>query len=125
MILKFFKKADFILIGMLILIGIGSFFIVSKDNEAGKTVIIKDNGKLYGRYSLNEDRNITIANQDKKNVITIKNNTVIMKEANCKNQLCVNHKAINKSGESIICLPNRIAVEIKGDKGDEYDSISK
>jgi hypothetical protein len=46
-----------------------------------------------------------------------------MDSASCKNQVCVDHGAISLKGDSIVCLPNRVVVEIKGEGG-EADVIS-
>ncbi len=47
------------------------------------------------------------------NTIEIKDGEVDVTEASCKNRICVNHKKIEKKGESIVCLPNKVVVEIK------------
>ena len=48
-----------------------------------------------------------------------------MIEADCRDQLCVNQKAISADGESIICLPNKIVVEVESDKESELDAVMK
>ena len=48
-----------------------------------------------------------------------------MSEANCHDQLCVKQGRINKVGQSIVCLPNRVVITvISGDK-DSMDSVVK
>ena len=49
------------------------------------------------------------------NLISVADGTVTMEEADCKDQICVHHKPISSAGESIICLPHRLVVEITGD----------
>ncbi len=58
------------------------------------------------------------------NVIAIKDGCVYMKEADCKNKICVNTGKINSPGQSIVCLPNRIIVEITG-KEEGFDAVAK
>ena len=43
----------------------------------------------------------------------IQNGEVFMENSNCKNQICVKHKKISRSGESIICLPNKVIIQTK------------
>ena len=38
---------------------------------------------------------------------------------------CVHEKAISADGESIICLPNKIVVEVESDKESELDAVMK
>ena len=37
-----------------------------------------------------------------------------MKWADCEDQLCVHQKEITLENESIICLPNKVIVEVSG-----------
>jgi hypothetical protein len=46
-----------------------------------------------------------------------------MASSDCHNQVCVEHAPISHSGESIICLPHKLVVTIKGGKEAEVDAI--
>lgn len=46
------------------------------------------------------------------NLLAVSNGTVRMEAADCRDQICVRHHAISSAGESIICLPHKLAVEI-------------
>ena len=48
-----------------------------------------------------------------------------LKEASCPDHLCINMGRIRKTGQSIICLPNKVTVEIRGKKesDDGIDAI--
>ena len=120
---QYIKKADIILLIVLVLVGLASTVYVAMSRSGGDTVIIEQNGDLYGKYSLYEDKVITIDGKHSKNIVTIEDGQVIMSESTCKNQVCVRHGAISATGESIICLPNRVVVKIEG-KGGGYDAVS-
>ena len=48
-----------------------------------------------------------------------------MASSDCANQVCVNTGAIYLAGDSIVCLPNRVMVEILSEsKGGGVDVIS-
>lgn len=123
---RLFKKADFVLLVFLVLITAASWIWLAAAETTGAKVTIKQDGELYGTYQLSEDREITVTDEnDGENVVIIKDGSVIMKSASCHNQVCVNHAAISKTGESIICLPNKVIVSIENENGgDEYDAIS-
>ena len=94
-------------------------------NGADKThVVIKVEGKVYGTYSLSKDQTITIEEYGHYNRVEIKDGKVQMMEANCHNQLCVNQGAITTSNIPIVCLPNRVVVEIV-DGEEEVDVLSR
>lgn len=79
-------------------------------------------GEEYGLYPLEEDRTIEVLREGHSNVISIRNGTVQMESADCHNQICVGTGVISRTGETIVCLPNRVVVEILADgKGGESD----
>ncbi|MCQ2567827.1 MAG: NusG domain II-containing protein [Mogibacterium sp.] len=122
---KFLTKADIILLIVLVLIGIASTVYVSSSKTGGDKISITRSGKLYGTYSLIEDREIPITDDSGEvtNTVVINGGKVHMGSASCHNQVCVHHAAISSNGESIICLPNRVIVQIEGGGG--YDAISR
>lgn len=42
-------------------------------------------------------------------------------KADCKDQICADHKAIEKSGETIVCLPHKVVIEIRSEDGKEQE----
>ena len=82
------------------------FFFTRKD---GATVTVKENNKTVCEYPLDTDRQIELEH----NTAVIKDGKVYMSEADCKNQICVKTGKISKRGECIVCLPNRVIIEIK------------
>ena len=120
---KYIRKADVILLIILVIVGLVCTVIVSRSGSAGDSVVIEQNGDLFATYSLNEDRTVTVEGAKTTNIVKISNGEVIMSESTCKNQVCVRHSAISRSGESIICLPNRVVVRIEG-KGGGYDAVT-
>ena len=59
------------------------------------------------------------------NLISVTDGMVVVEAADCKDQICVRHKPISSKGESIICLPHRLVVEIVGDdtSGESLDGV--
>lgn len=86
---------------------------------------ISVDGETYGVYSLDEDREIAIGDT---NVCRIQDGRVRMIQADCPDQICVHTAEISRDGGSIVCLPNRIVLEIISDRADgshnEVDSVS-
>ncbi len=124
MIKGFVRKADIVLFIILISCGIASSVWLSMTSHSGDKVNVTVDGREYGVYKLSEDRTIAIKRGNKLNIVKIKHGSVTMSEASCNNQVCVKHKAISKTGESIICLPNKVVVAISGKGANRYDSVS-
>lgn len=91
-------------------------------NESGKgTVEVRVDGTLYGTYSLEEEQTIEV---NETNRIEITDQVVRMIWAECPDQICVDHKAISRAGESIICLPNKVVVSIVDGDDAELDAVA-
>ena len=123
---QYIKKADIILLIVLVAIGLAATVMVGVSKSSGDTVLIENHGDLFGKYSLHEDREIDVPCVDSVGSdlhVSISGGTVKVTSSGCANQLCVKHSAISRTGESIICLPNRIVVKIEG-KGGGYDAIT-
>ena len=117
------KKADVILFILIVAAGLVISFGPLAKEAGGTDVKVTLNGDTYGIYALSEDQTITVEADGHTNVIVIENGTVRMHSSTCKNQICVDHGAISLKGDSIVCLPNRVVVEIEGEGG-EADVIS-
>lgn len=105
---KMLKKGDFIIILSVLLLALASSALILSP-ESGKTVTVKENNKTVYSGSLYENKTVKLAG----NTVEIKNGKVRVSSADCKNQICVNHKPICKKGESIICLPNKVLAEVE------------
>ena len=103
------KKGDIILCAIIVAVALVFavvFFLVKSD---GKTLLVKSDNKVIYEYPLDTDREITLEH----NTAVIKDGSVFMLSADCKNQICVKSGKISKRGECIVCLPNRVILEIK------------
>jgi len=119
-----FRKSDIILAAIILAVGIGAS-VFSAGGGAGEKVVITVDGKIFGTYELFEDRIVTIRRNGHINKVKIRDGEVSMAESDCPNQDCVHQGKISRPSQSIICLPNKVVVEIKGGKNEDYDSISR
>ena len=118
------KKKDLMLMGIILFIAAVCSLVHHFTGEAGKGMItIKVDGVTEDTYSLTEDRKIEINHGT--NILEIKDGEASMIEADCPDQICVHQKAISANGESIICLPNKVVVEVESDKESELDAVMK
>ena len=107
LLFKIIKKADIVLFLILLTIGAALFFMSATGNERGKQVIVSVDGKKYGTYSLAKDQTIVIRHGKNINKFTIKDGYVQMTHANCNNKVCLKEGRINRTKQSIVCLPNK------------------
>lgn len=117
------KKADIILACILIVTGLTMSYIFSFGDQTAKQLQISCCGEHFGSYPLDEDREIVVDRNGHINKVTIKDGYVSMEFSDCSGQDCVHQGKISKTGETIICLPNKIVLEISGSE-DGYDAIA-
>ena len=97
------------------------FFIESSKTEGAFAVVIV-NGTETARYPLNEDTKVTLENGNGGyNILVIKDGMADVTEASCPDKICVNERAINKTGETITCLPNKTIIKVIGAGEEEVD----
>ena len=108
------KRGDlYLIVGCLLaaLVCCGLWLLLRKD---GGTVIVEQNGRETARYALSEDRTVRIEGERGYNLLVIENGEAWLAEADCPNLLCVKTGRIRYAGQSIVCLPHKLAVRIMG-----------
>lgn len=117
-------KNDIVLIvSLLVLISIAALALFLF-RAAGDTVVVTVDGKTFGTYSLREDRTVEIRSGEGYNLLVIEGGHAYVKEASCPDGICSSHRPVSHDGESIICLPNRVVVEIRAESGETPDIIA-
>lgn len=122
------KKADFIVIGVVaVIVAVMLFFLYGINTSSGDFVQIQIDGECVETLPLDEDTTREISTDDNGlNVLIIENGSAVMTDANCPDGICTNHRAISKTGESIICLPHKVVITIVNDKTaeNEVDAVA-
>ena len=120
---KILKKADIVLFATLMIIGISLSVLSFKSATPAKSVVVTVDGELYGTYDIEENQTIKVTENNHTNKITIKDGRVQMSYSDCKNQVCVKDGSISKTNHTIVCLPNKVMIEITGGE-EEIDAVS-
>lgn len=120
-------KRDLLLIMALLLVcavsAVAVYFLQSKN---GAYAVVTIDGSEYGRYDLSKEQTIEIRKDGVvTNTLQIIDGHADMTDADCPDKLCVHQKAISKSTESIICLPNKVVVTIEGGSEGNFDSMAR
>ncbi|MBS4538877.1 NusG domain II-containing protein [Clostridium sp. D2Q-11] len=123
------KKLDGIIIIVVLLVSLLGFLYLQygRDNDFNnKKAEIYIDGELYNSYELTEDidEEVVINTELGTNIIKLYNNGVNIIDADCPDKYCVSDGFINEPGEMLVCLPNKVVVEIKGEKESTIDDTS-
>jgi hypothetical protein len=118
------KKADVILAIILMIAGIASTLYLVSGGVIGETVIVSVNGQNYGTYDLTQNQILDVAKNGHINKVEIKDGKVTMIDADCPDKLCIKQGSIDKTNQSIVCLPNKVVVELDGPSVNGPDTYS-
>lgn len=111
-------RNDIILIGIIVFLVVVSFFCFKLFQKNGNYVLVNINGETVDRYLLSENIEKQIFKKDKngyENLLVIKDGEAYILSANCDDKICVHHRPISKTGESIVCLPHKLVISIEED----------
>jgi len=119
------KKNDLILIGVVILLGLAVIIFMNATQSEGSKIVITIDGNVYDTLELKENTTYTIKGDNGEwNNFEIKDGYVNMLDASCPDKLCVNQKDIHYNNETIVCLPNKVVLEVIGGEENEVDMIA-
>lgn len=115
-------KNDILLIAALLIlaVAVGGFLFLFR--AEGSYVTVTLDGEIYGEYPLSEDCRIQITSGGNINYLIIEGGRAYIAEATCPDGICVSHRPISREGESIVCLPNKVAVTVRG-SGNSTDAV--
>lgn len=56
--------------------------------------------------------------------VVMKDGVVWVEDSTCRDKICIKMGKIKRSGEQIVCLPNRVVIELKGKK-ELFDAVTQ
>lgn len=107
-----FKRADIIVFSVLVLALIFALLIITVSKDFGSYVLVSVDGQTVEQFPLNKDGEYIVNGGT--NTVVVKDSKVWVTDASCPDKLCEKMGAVQYSGQSIICLPNKLTVEITG-----------
>jgi len=97
-----------------------ALFLFNASKIRGERANIYKDGKIVQTLDLNTPKEIDLGT----NIILVKDGTICVKSATCPDKLCVKQGEISFGGESVICLPNKVVIEVTG-KSQDVDAVSR
>lgn len=113
--------ADRLLFILLVSVSITGIFISREALSKGAEVIVEIDGKPAYTLPLCTDKLLSVDGPYGITSIEIHDGKVRVKEAHCRNQICVKEGWISKG--VIVCLPNKLVIVVGGSKKDKQQGI--
>ena len=89
--------------------------VISVDHEVVDRIVLTDRVGI-------DVFDLTPSEHDR-NTIEVRDDRIRMKSVTCSDQVCVNFGFISKPGETIVCLPHKVLIEIQTIDGGTDDLI--
>ena len=119
------KKKDIIIIALALLAALALYLVsqVSLGAEASVVVVTVDGEEVLRKPLAMENRCEIAQDDGSLNVIRVEDGAVFMEEANCRDGLCIRQGKMRNGAKTIVCLPHKVVVQLKGDApaGDNSD----
>ena len=115
------RRRDLIVIASLLVLALALYLILGAARTEGGTVVVRVDGVETERHALSENGVYPLNGGS--NILVIADGQAWLSEANCPDLLCVRQGKIHYTGQSIICLPNRLTVTVEGGESDGVDFV--
>ena len=118
------KKKDSLIIVLalaaaLLLYGISQ---ISGGASAATVVVTVDGQEVLRRPMAVEDSYEIRQEDGSVNIIAVEDGAVYMKEANCRDGLCIRQGKMKNAAKTIVCLPHKLVVSLTGDEPEDTGS---
>ncbi len=123
------RVGDLVAVCLVIAAAVFSMVILSgsKSTARGGMAVIEVNGKAVKRIVLGEGQeggSYTVKGRNGDSVIEVEGGKVHMVESACRDKICVGMGWTDSSGQSIVCVPNRVVIRITG-SGSDVDAVTQ
>ena len=98
----------------------GSTYTASDAGDAVTTLyaVIQNSDGFYQVLSLDEDAFVTVTGSLGTNVIEVADGRVRCLESDCSNQTCVKQGWVSGRGQTVVCLPHKLIVQVVANPAD-------
>lgn len=120
-----FSRLDFFIWVSLAAAALGFIFLYqARFPYSAENVVIMVNNEEYATIALKNQQEVIVREVEGvngKTIIEIRDQGVRVTSSACPDKLCVHWGRINKPGEMLVCLPNRVVVTITSEEYQDID----
>lgn len=117
------RRMDLVLAALVLTAAGVLYLLLRPASQPGGWVVVTVDGAETGRYPLSQDQTVRIGGDTDYNILEIRDGTAAVTQADCGDHTCVRTGAISRSGQSIICLPHKVVVQIEGAAPSDVDAV--
>ncbi len=116
-----FKRRDFIKIGDVLVFGaviVLTIFLFTRSFAGGASAVrLKVTAPSFEEYySLDQQKLLEVPGPLGNTTVVIRDGRAWIQDSPCREKICIKMGKIKRPGEQAVCLPNRVIIEIEGNK---------
>lgn len=115
-------RLDIIVISAILLVSVSLLLIMTLSKKEGAVAVVEIDGKTVAEYSLAVNGEYSLNNGT--NVLVIENGQAYLNYSNCPDHTCEITGKIHYVGQTIVCLPNKLSITVKGNAEGGVDLVS-
>jgi hypothetical protein len=117
------KAGDYVIIVLVIAVVTLLFYQYVFSSYQGTEVQITSQG-FQRSFDLNEDRVVEVEGPLGITKVVINDGEVWVSDSPCREKICIKMGKKHRVGEEIVCVPNRVVVEVKGERT-QVDGVTR
>ena len=109
------KYIGIAVVALMILVCLAWIFLQENATISGNVAEIRVDNEIVKTLDLSQNTKITVQGKNNiKLVVVVDDGSIYVKSSECPDKICVNKGRISKEYETIVCLPARTIIEVKG-----------
>jgi len=118
-------RYDCILIGAILILSVSWLVHFGKQAiAAGGTAFVYEDGKPVEKVNVKEDKIIELPLSKGKMDIEVKAGRIRISNSSCPHQVCVTSGWTSRSHRTIVCVPNKMLIEIRSENDSGYHALA-
>ena len=110
------RKGDFLIIAAVITVAVGIWMFPFGQEEATDVCIFED-----GKLAYTSPIDVPFEKEISGCTVRVSDGKARVISSTCPDKICISTGEISKSGEIIVCVPNRVSVKMSG--REEFDAV--
>lgn len=107
------RRNDWLLLGSVMTAACIMLFVYRLITTEGAYAAVVQEGVTTELYPLSENLEVVIETPYGNNTLCIQDGAAFIMQADCPDKLCMKQKKISQNGESLICLPHRLVIQVQ------------
>lgn len=113
---------DIVIIAFFLLTSFAGILFIWRKPQYAESCLVQSNAGVIV-VSLPRDTMLVVAGPVGKTLVEIKGRRVRVTSSDCRNKLCIRMGFIERAGQTVVCVPNRVVLWLKGKGG--FDGVTR